>query len=152
MRLTYPCNIYTDLEPGEPDIGPSSSGEIHEDSQVYLEGEYSIQRELLKQTDTAFAQRSSELISYFERELQCAVGVWTALRLAIRGYLCLDSIDDHDEHKRENEISMCVVCKAATKPLLLCSRCKLVAYCSKKHQKQHWGDHKVRFLLFIFIQ
>lgn len=35
---------------------------------------------------------------------------------------------------------VCAECKQPAD--LKCSACKLVAYCSKEHQKQHWKQHK----------
>lgn len=36
-----------------------------------------------------------------------------------------------------------MVCAQCNKPAeLKCSACKLVAYCDKEHQKQHWKTHK----------
>lgn len=36
-----------------------------------------------------------------------------------------------------------MVCAECQQPAdLKCSACKLVAYCCKEHQKQHWKTHK----------
>merc|ERR1739838_636711 len=36
----------------------------------------------------------------------------------------------------------CGFCKVQNVRLLLCSRCKDMSYCSRKHQKKHWLTHK----------
>lgn len=45
-----------------------------------------------------------------------------------------------EETKMPGEIHTCPECKQPAE--LKCSACKLVWYCGKEHQKQHWKQHK----------
>lgn len=42
----------------------------------------------------------------------------------------------------DSDASVCAVCNSGDN-LLRCARCKLVYYCSKKHQKKDWKKHKL---------
>ncbi|XP_056464950.1 egl nine homolog 1 isoform X3 [Gadus macrocephalus] len=44
--------------------------------------------------------------------------------------------------ERERERSYCELC-GKMENLLKCGRCRSSFYCSKEHQKQHWGTHKL---------
>lgn len=49
-----------------------------------------------------------------------------------------------------NKISYnCAVCGVAASNK--CAACSLVVYCSKKHQKSHWKDHKVECVPYEVI-
>lgn len=52
--------------------------------------------------------------------------------------------------------SICALCNTIAPHK--CSACKLVSYCSKEHQKQHWPQHKlqcrpfeVSFVHYLFL-
>lgn len=40
----------------------------------------------------------------------------------------------------ETPAALCAECKQPAD--LKCSGCRLVSYCGKEHQKQHWKEHK----------
>ncbi|XP_011865064.1 PREDICTED: uncharacterized protein LOC105560503 [Vollenhovia emeryi] len=54
------------------------------------------------------------------------------------------SNQDHIEYNEFFYATVCHVCKrfGDDVPLKRCSGCKLISYCSKEHQKQHWKQHK----------
>ena len=111
----------------------------------------------------AITERRQDVLRAGEKALQDAVGVWATLRLVIRGYLRLDEDEYHRRQRigRALQATTCAVCAVtdlsgkvhssnSTRgehfPLLQCSRCKTVAYCSREHQKKHWNEHKVNLL------
>ncbi|XP_071649787.1 uncharacterized protein [Temnothorax longispinosus] len=49
----------------------------------------------------------------------------------------------NDNYDKFFYATMCHVCKRfGDGSLKRCSNCKMISYCSKKHQKQHWQQHK----------
>lgn len=53
-------------------------------------------------------------------------------------------MDEYSRNKYPNVFygSLCHLCKQHTVDLKRCAACKMVAYCSKKHQKMDWPIHK----------
>lgn len=51
---------------------------------------------------------------------------------------------DEDLHNRFFYANACHVCKSSGNESILkkCGTCKLISYCGRDHQKQHWRQHK----------
>ena len=46
----------------------------------------------------------------------------------------------------------CFICKALS-PLKRCSRCNMICYCGKEHQKEHWPEHKdICNVIFLILK
>ena len=56
----------------------------------------------------------------------------------------LHKMTDEDLHNLFFYANTCHVCKSSGNetPLKKCSNCKMISYCGKEHQKQHWLQHK----------
>lgn len=102
----------------------------------------------------ALEESRAELLISGERVLQNSVGVWMTLKLALRGISCkMDSSVDNDRTDDcSKHIVSCAVCAKTEShsggPLLQCSKCKDMSYCSREHQKRHWMVHKVISYIF----